>query len=356
MNGETIKRWTSSTMVMIMEKKQMTPSAFQLTTNFVLIVAGVLIHCGIAWTTFSHTFSTLADTFPVDPCPEFDFFFSILAGAAMDATLTALTLSRAAVREWHWKIALVVAMGAMIFYFTLSSTYTIVSSLVAFGGMLNYVYAKFNSSSEKGKAKAVVRIGIVDKYMKGTPDYHDLSWRRNWKYFAITLCQATTIYYRKVTFYSGFTFVVVDALWNRIAGESRTRFSDYYVSVFTAAMDTGVNMVLLGVPASTESPHFTVAGLVFYLGLVEVLVRLNNATIQKIYAMANNETRWFGFAMYLVVTTWIGRWKHAMVIGFFHVLANGLFMVVSAEVVPYFVLGRPYVSTHKQKLHCICGD
>ena len=292
------------------------------------VLCGFIIHTVIAIITFNHVKDDFSGSYQLSPDYFLDLILDILYLTVIDATLGVCQLSRSGVRIWHWKINTVIAVSLIIGYF---SNAKFLHSVLLIIGML-YIYYRLGKAEKK-----VYKVGL-SKYMKSSndADYLDISIQRNAKYVLITIVEAVLIYSHKVFFLSPLLFVIIDAVWNRVAAQPRTKLSDLYVSVCTASMDTGLWMALFNVPCASHI-SIDLLALMFYVIMIELLVALNDDLVQQCYAILNNKTRWVLLMGWSFGSVFIGQMKHQFAIYVVNITTNMLFVYMASDLLQILV-------------------
>ncbi|CAB9523996.1 expressed unknown protein [Seminavis robusta] len=303
--------------------------------SFPLLLAfGVGMHTLIAYGTFSFSREKLSSYVTIESSYQFDIIINVLYMVAIDAVLSILQLDRNSIRQWHWKINTTLSVTLLIYQF--GGDYKISSSVI-FALLMAGIYYRFKDANQ-----TAYLVGLV-KYLKGGDDYNDITIGRNFKYFLLTVCEVIVIYNGYFFFLSPLLFVIIDAVWNRVTGVPRTKISDYYVSVFTASMDTGLWVALLGVDTMPDMHWQMALGafVIYHIGL-SVLLLVNNSVIWQSFNLINNKYRYMSMLAFFLVSANAGSHGHRVFVFLFNLLSNVLFMYLSAPIVPYFLTGTKY--------------
>lgn len=285
----------------------------------ITVAVATVIHSAIAYAVYSYS---------LPYCKKFagDYYseglLTVLALLVIDGVLVLFKVNRDAVRAWHWKINSLVGLTALIVYASGNPVRDIALVMIP---VYSFVYYRFYQE------KQVARVGI-EKYINSDPDYDNLTVGRNIKYPLITLVEGYFIYNGWIFFFSGFLFVMLDALWNRLSGIPRTKWSDFYVSIFTASMDTGLHAAIFNFPPIQRFGFdcWVVAG---YIAFIHLFVSLQNRTIRDTYTVINDKERFMYLGLFLLGCFVTGPYKHVAIILGSNLTANMLFVYLSKDIV-----------------------
>mmetsp|Transcript_11757 Transcript_11757/g.17957 ORF Transcript_11757/g.17957 Transcript_11757/m.17957 type:complete len:101 (+) Transcript_11757:2-304(+) len=86
-----------------------------------------------------------------------------------------------------------------------------------------------------------------------------------------------------------------------------------------------------------------VGSFLFYHACLAFLLAINNTVVYDSFRIINNPFRAGVMAAFLIVAVNLGEHRHRICAFLFNLLANTLFMWLSASIVPYVLTGTPYV-------------
>jgi len=288
-----------------------------------------VVHIAIATVVYVYTHEDLA---LMSPTLAFDVMMHVVYCSVIDGILVLLSVDRASVRQWHWKVNTITLIFLLIMVFSDHKVKYLVCLLLPLVSLVFYWFRE---------KRSIYLIGLA-KYTKSgnEENYESISSERNVKYFVVTMLEVIYIWQGKMRgslfFLSPLLFVLVDAVLNKLTNTSRTKFSDLYVSIFSASMDTGLWLSLFSVKF-TSGIFVSLCSISAYLLYLHWFAMMNsNSVILETYAVINNPTRWALFGAYVLISQLFHPYQNHVLVVFANLLNNGCFIFMSYDILYKF--------------------
>eukprot|EP01059_Diplonema_ambulator_P024329 TRINITY_DN4024_c0_g1_i1.p1 TRINITY_DN4024_c0_g1~~TRINITY_DN4024_c0_g1_i1.p1 ORF type:complete len:350 (+),score=109.77 TRINITY_DN4024_c0_g1_i1:899-1948(+) len=300
-----------------------TPQAVSRIRAAVMLAFVVTHTIGAHWTT-----AVAAPFFPtLTPSPLRDVLSHLLYLVALDGTFAVFSVQRCAVRAFHWKVNTPLMAVVLILYFAPEGW---TEAFMALG--LAVMVGTYRHLAKDAETPAM-RVGL-EKYLKAKKgdDYMNTTVGRNWQYPFLCAIQLYCVLRGYVCCLSPIYLFILDALWLRLRGKTRTKAGDLLYTTFVSPMDTGLFVLMFAAPC-TLTPLQTVGCTLLYLLYVHVVCRVNGRLISETYdIIIENKWRWFVMAAFTLVSMATGVVKNDIASGVLNMAAAALIYYASGDV------------------------